>query len=92
MQGRLLFEDAAQLERSRGMGITDPDKVYGIEEMAGGDVMFAGTGVTTGPMLRGVQRAGSGAMTHSIVMRSKSGTVRYIEAHHNFAMKTWTKW
>ncbi len=93
MQGRLLFEDAAQLERSRGMGITDPDRVYAIEEMAGGDVMFAGTGVTTGAMLRGVRRAGaSGAITHSIVMRSKSGTVRYIEAHHNFATKTWTQW
>ena len=93
MQGRLLFEDAAQLERSRGMGITDPDRVYLIEEMAGGDVMFAGTGVTTGPMLRGVQRSGAtGAITHSIVMRSKSGTVRYIEAHHNFATKTWTQW
>jgi fructose-1,6-bisphosphatase II / sedoheptulose-1,7-bisphosphatase len=57
--------------------------------MAKGDVMFAATGVTTGQMLRGVQRAGRGAITHSIVMRSKSGTVRYVEAHHNFARKTW---
>ncbi len=92
MQGKLLFEDAAQLERSRGMGIKDADRIYSIEEMAGGDVMFAGTGVTTGAMLRGVKRAGQGAMTHSIVMRSKSGTVRYIEAHHNFATKTWGTW
>ena len=90
MQGRLMFEDAAQAERSRGMGITDPDRIYRIEEMARGDVMFAGTGVTTGAMLRGVKRVGQGAMTHSIVMRSKSGTVRYIEAHHNFETKTWT--
>jgi fructose-1,6-bisphosphatase II / sedoheptulose-1,7-bisphosphatase len=57
--------------------------------MAAGDVMFAATGVTTGPMLRGVHRSGAGAITHSIVMRSKSGTVRYVEAHHNFARKTW---
>jgi fructose-1,6-bisphosphatase II / sedoheptulose-1,7-bisphosphatase len=92
MQGRLLFEDDAQIERSRGMGITDPKRVYEIEDMAGGDVMFAGTGVTSGAMLRGVRRFGHGAITHSIVMRSKSGTVRYIEAHHNFATKTWTAW
>ncbi len=57
--------------------------------MAKGDVMFAATGVTTGAMLRGVQRFGGSAITHSIVMRSRSGTVRYIEAHHNFATKTW---
>jgi len=92
MQGRLLFEDDAQLERSRGMGITDPKRVYEIEDMARGDVMFAGTGVTSGAMLRGVRRFGHGAITHSIVMRSKSGTIRYIEAHHNFATKTWSKY
>jgi fructose-1,6-bisphosphatase II / sedoheptulose-1,7-bisphosphatase len=51
--------------------------------------MFAATGVTTGAMLRGVRREGRGAVTHSIVMRSKSGTVRYIEAHHDFNTKTW---
>jgi fructose-1,6-bisphosphatase II / sedoheptulose-1,7-bisphosphatase len=89
MQGRLMFEDEAQIERARGMGIADPHRIYAIEEMAKGDVMFAATGVTAGPMLRGVQRDGQGAMTHSIVMRSKSGTVRYVEAHHNFATKTW---
>ena len=91
MQGRLMFEDDAQLERSRGMGIADPKKIYEIEDMARGDVMFAGTGVTSGAMLRGVRRYGHGAVTHSIVMRSKSGTIRYIEAHHNFATKPWSK-
>ncbi len=89
MQGRLLFENAAQVERARGMGIRDPGRKYTITEMAGGDVMFAATGVTAGAMLRGVRHFGHGAETHSIVMRSKSGTVRYIEAHHNFATKTW---
>jgi fructose-1,6-bisphosphatase II / sedoheptulose-1,7-bisphosphatase len=92
MQGRLLFEDDAQIERARGMGISDPNRLYTVEEMARGDVMFAATGVTTGAMLRGVARENKGAVTHSIVMRSKSGTVRYIEAHHNFATKTWTSW
>jgi len=52
-------------------------------------VMFAATGVTSGSILQGVRRAGHGAITHSIVMRSKSGTVRYVEAHHNFDRKTW---
>jgi fructose-1,6-bisphosphatase II / sedoheptulose-1,7-bisphosphatase len=89
MQGRLLFEDDTQIERARAMGITDPNRIYTITEMAKGDVMFAATGVTSGAMLRGVRREGHGAVTHSIVMRSKSGTVRYVEAHHNFATKTW---
>jgi fructose-1,6-bisphosphatase II / sedoheptulose-1,7-bisphosphatase len=87
MQGKLLFENQEQVDRARTMGITDPNRIYTITEMAQGDVMFAATGVTSGPMLRGVHRAGFSAVTHSIVMRSKSGTVRYVEAHHNFAKK-----
>jgi len=89
MQGRLMFEDDSQIERARGMGITDANRIYSITEMAKGDVMFAATGITSGQMLRGVQRFGETAITHSMVMRSKSGTVRYVEAHHNFATKTW---
>jgi len=89
MQGRLMFEDDTQIERARRMGVSDPKHKYGIAEMAKGDVMFAATGVTSGAMLRGVRRSGAGAVTQSIVMRSKSGTVRIIEAHHNFATKTW---
>ena len=90
MQGRLMFEDDTQIARAKEMGMSDPHKVLSILDMAKGDVMFAATGVTTGAMLKGVRRFGQGAMTHSVVMRSKSGTVRYIEAHHNFATKTWT--
>jgi fructose-1,6-bisphosphatase II / sedoheptulose-1,7-bisphosphatase len=89
MQGRLIYEDEAQRQRARGMGIADPDHKYTVTEMANGNVMFAATGVTGGPMLRGVRRVGHTAVTHSIVMRSKSGTVRYVEAHHNFKTKTW---
>lgn len=88
MQGRLLFEDAAQIERAKTMGISDPSHVYTLVEMAKGDVMFAATGVTDGAMLRGVRLSGHGAVTHSIVMRSKSGTVRYVEGHHNLIKKT----
>ncbi|MGC8470290.1 MAG: class II fructose-bisphosphatase [Acetobacteraceae bacterium] len=89
MQGRLQFEDPAQRARALAMGIADPGHKFSINEMARGDVVFAATGVTSGAMLRGVKRFGQGAITHSLVMRSKSGTVRYIEAHHNFATKTW---
>ncbi len=90
MQGRLMFENAEQIERTRSMGHADPRRVFSCEEMAKGNVMFAATGVTPGEMLRGIKRFGNGAITHSVVMRSKSGTVRYIEGHHNFAQKTWT--
>jgi fructose-1,6-bisphosphatase II / sedoheptulose-1,7-bisphosphatase len=90
MQGRLLYENDEQIERVRAMGHADPRRVFRCEEMAKGDVLFAATGVTTGAMLRGVRRFGRGAVTHSVVMRSLSGTIRYIEAHHNFSQKTWT--
>jgi fructose-1,6-bisphosphatase II / sedoheptulose-1,7-bisphosphatase len=89
MQGRLMFENQEQIDRARAMGNTDPTRKMSCDEMARGNVMFAATGVTSGPMLNGVRRFGNGAVTHSIVMRSKSGTVRYIEAHHNFETKHW---
>jgi len=56
-------------------------------DLAHGDVMFAATGVTDGAMLRGVRRGTTRATTHSMVMRSKTGTVRVIEAHHNWDLK-----
>jgi len=89
MQGRLLYEDEEQEARARAMGVTDLRHKYTVEEMAKGDVVFAATGVTSGAMLKGVRRFTGGAFTHSMVMRSKSGTVRFIEAHHNFETKTW---
>ena len=50
-------------------------------------LMLAATGVTHGTMLRGVRRFPGGASTHSVVMRSKTGTVRYVEARHDFTRK-----
>jgi fructose-1,6-bisphosphatase II / sedoheptulose-1,7-bisphosphatase len=90
LQGRLIYENDEQIDRVRSMGHSDPHRVFNCEDMAKGHVMFAATGVTSGAMLRGVKRFGTGAITHSVVMRSKSGTVRYIEAHHNFVQKTWS--
>lgn len=84
MQSRLLFRNEDEKARARKWGIEDLDKKYSMLDMAKGNVMFAATGVTTGAMLRGVRRFAGGAVTHSLVMRSKSGTVRYVEAHHRF--------
>jgi fructose-1,6-bisphosphatase II len=87
MQGRLVFMSNEERERARGMGIADLDRVYTCDDMAHGDVVFAATGVTNGDLLKGVRYFAGGAETHSIVMRSKSRTVRFIEAHHCFEHK-----
>ena len=87
MQGRLIFRNDGEKERARRFGITDFNRKYSLLDLAKGNVMFAATGVTSGTMLRGVRRFAGGAITHSMVMRSKSGTVRYIEAQHNFQRK-----
>ena len=87
MQGRLLFRNDDERGRAHRLGITDLNRKYKLLELASGHVMFAATGVTNGTMLRGIRRVPGGAITHSVVMRSKSGTVRYVEAHHDFARK-----
>jgi fructose-1,6-bisphosphatase II / sedoheptulose-1,7-bisphosphatase len=87
MQGRLLFRNDDERGRARGMGITDLDRVYHLHDLASGDVMFAASGVTEGTMLRGVRRFPGGVITHSIVMRSKTGTVRVIETEHYLQRK-----
>ncbi len=88
MQGRLLFRNDDERVRAQRCGITDFNRKYGLLDLARGNVMFAATGVTGGTMLQGVRRFAHGAVTHSMVMRSKSGTVRIIEAQHNFERKT----
>ncbi len=89
MLGRLVFRNDDERARADRWGITDYDKVYATNDLAKPDnVMFAATGVTTGTMLPGVRRYPGGAQTYSIVMRSKSGTTRKIEATHNFHRKT----
>ena len=89
MQGRLIFSEDEERTRANRMGIKDLSKKYTLDDLAKGDVMFAATGVTDGSMLKGVRRFAGGATTHSIVMRSKTGTVRTVEATHNFTRKTW---
>ncbi len=87
MQGRLLFRNDDERNRAVRWGIKDLNRKYGIHDLAHGNVMFAATGVTTGNLLKGVRRFAGGAYTHSVVMRSTTGTVRYVEAHHNFRVK-----
>jgi fructose-1,6-bisphosphatase II / sedoheptulose-1,7-bisphosphatase len=88
MQGRLIFRNDDEKSRAIRIGITDFDRKYDLLDLARGNVMFAATGVTNGTMLQGVRRFAGGAKTHSLVMRSKSGTVRFVEATHNFERKT----
>lgn len=87
MQGRLLFRNDAEKSRAAKSGVTDLNRKYELNDLAHGDILFAASGVTNGTMLRGVRRFAGGAITHTVVMRAKSGTVRYIEAHHNFRKK-----
>ena len=88
MLGRLVIRNDGERARAEKWGIKDLKKIYTKDELARPDnVMFAATGVTDGAMLPGVRRFPGGAVTHSIVMRSKSGTVRRIEAHHDFMRK-----
>ena len=87
MQCRLVFRNDDEKARAAACGIEDLNRKYGLLDMAHGNVTFAATGVTEGTMLKGVRRFAGGAFTQSMVMRSKSGTVRIIEARHNFERK-----
>ena len=87
MQGKLHFRNDDEKMRAQRMGITELGRVYDLHDLAAGDVMFAATGVTDGTMLRGVRRFEGGVITHSIMMRSKTGTVRLIETEHYIARK-----
>jgi fructose-1,6-bisphosphatase class II len=86
-QGQLIFRKEDEKVRAKKMGVTDLDRIYKIDELAKGNVMFCATGVTQGTFLNGVRFVAGGATTHSVVMRSESGTVRYIHAEHHFDRK-----
>lgn len=88
MQGRLVFRNDEEKNRAAKLGVDDLTRKYDLGEMAKGEVMFAATGVTDGSMLRGVRRNTTTASTDSLVMRSKTGTVRVISAEHNLTRKS----
>jgi fructose-1,6-bisphosphatase II len=87
IQARLKFRSEEERQRAYKMGVKPEGHIYSTEELASGHVMFAATGVTRGYLLDGVRFTGNGAHTQSIVMRSKSGTVRMIDAEHRFDTK-----
>ena len=81
--GRLLFRNDDEKARSAKWGVEDLDRIYTLGELAKGDCIFAATGVTSGSLLEGVKRLPGGRMTtESVVMRSSSGTVRWIKSEH----------
>jgi fructose-1,6-bisphosphatase II / sedoheptulose-1,7-bisphosphatase len=82
MQCRLILDTEEKRERAHKMGVTDPRMIYGIEDMAKGDCLFAATGVTDGSLLSGVKFRKDVIQTETVVMRSVTGTVRYIKAEH----------
>ena len=84
MQGRLVIRNNDDADKAKAAGIKDPDTKYAAEDMARGNVTFAATGVSEGPMLDGVDLSPGSAITHSMVMRSHTGTFRIIEGHHKF--------
>ncbi len=87
-QGRLKFRNPEEKARAVKMGLSDPEKKFTMDQLASGSVMFIATGVTDGALLKGVRfLAGGKAKTHSIVMRSATGTIRTIEAHHDLTRK-----
>jgi len=87
MQARLVPENKKEIERIHQMGIADETKLLKLEDLVKGDVIFAATGITDSSSLRGVRYNARGASTHTLVMRSRTGTVRFIEAWHRFDKK-----
>ena len=86
-QGRLAPRNNEEIERAKKMGVSDIKKKFSIDQLAAGDVMFAATGVTDGDYLQGVHFFSGGATTQSVVMRSKTRTIRIINATHYFDHK-----
>jgi fructose-1,6-bisphosphatase II / sedoheptulose-1,7-bisphosphatase len=84
MQGRLVFRNNDDRAAARELGIEDPEQKYSAGEMASGNVTFAATGVTHSAMLEGVRQIPGGCSTHSMVWRSMTGTLRFIQGHHTF--------
>ncbi|WP_428029701.1 class II fructose-bisphosphatase [Ancylobacter sp.] len=82
MYTRLILDSEAKRERAKKMGVSDPKKIYTITDMVRGDCLIAATGVTTGNLLKGVKYEKGVVKTHTVVMRSATGTVRWIEAEH----------
>ena len=85
MQARLAFRSDDERARARALEIEDLDRKYALDDLARGDVVFAATGVTNGNLFDGARREGGFAATHSLVMRSRTGTVRWVRSRRDLA-------
>ena len=81
-QGKLLFRNDDERARAAKWGVEDLDRIYGLNDLAKGDCIFAATGVTDGSLLEGVRRRKNCVTTESIVMRASTGTVRWVKGEH----------
>jgi fructose-1,6-bisphosphatase II / sedoheptulose-1,7-bisphosphatase len=81
-QGRLLFRNDDERGRAARWGVEDLHRIYQLEDLAKGDVIFAATGVTNGSLLDGVRRRKDKITTESVVMRASTGTVRWVKGEH----------
>jgi fructose-1,6-bisphosphatase II / sedoheptulose-1,7-bisphosphatase len=81
-QGRLLFRNDDERARAARWGVEDLDRIYHLQDLAKGDVIFAATGVTDGSLLKGVKRRKKYFTTESVVMRASTGTVRWVKGEH----------
>ena len=90
MRAKIWPRDDAERESLIAAGWGDKlDHQFMSKDLARGEnILFAATGISTGPLLKGVQVEGTTATTHSVLMRARSGTVRFVEAQHNLAKKT----
>ena len=84
---KLIYDNNKEFERAKKMGVLDKNQIFETNDLAKGEVMFSATGVTDGTLLRGVRIKNDEANTHSVVMRSQTNTVRYINAKHNLNIK-----
>ena len=81
-QGRLVFRNDDEKARAATWGVENLNRIYHLEELAKGDVIFAATGVTDGTLLEGVKRRKNCITTESVVMRASTGTVRWVKGEH----------
>jgi len=78
-EGRMAFRNSGERDRAIAMGLTDPDRILAMSDLVRGEVIFVATGVTAGPMLKGVRRIGDRLHLQTLAMRSSTGTVRWVD-------------
>ncbi len=78
-EGRLKFRNEGERQRAIAMGVSEPDRLFAMSDLVRGEVIFVATGVTSGPLLKGVRRIGDRLHLQTLAMRSSTGTVRFVD-------------